>query len=222
MTTTAPVADKAAIARTGKIVRQRLAADPGVSRFPVEQAEIFAARDFLSPAECSELIAMIDRVARPSSVFDREYADHGRTSYSGDVDGSNSFVRMIERRICDLMGLNWVHAETFQGQRYLPGQEFRPHFDYFDTTESYWPQVNASGGQRSWTAMAFLNHVEEGGSTDFVRVGLGIAPEPGTLIMWNNALPNGEPNPDTMHGGAKVVRGAKYIITKWFRTRPWG
>ena len=33
--------------------------------------------------------------------------------------------------------------------------------------------------------------------------------------------PEGEPNLMTMHAGTPVVRGTKYVITKWYRTRPW-
>jgi prolyl 4-hydroxylase len=70
--------------------------------------------------------------------------------------------------------------------------------------------------------MAFLNDVEEGGETDFNRLGISIPPQQGALAMWNNARPDGTPNPDTMHAGSKVIRGTKYVITKWFRTRRWG
>jgi hypothetical protein len=33
---------------------------------------------------------------------------------------------------------------------------------------------------------------------------------------------NGEPNPFTLHQGMPVIAGLKYIITKWYRERPWG
>ena len=161
MTEAAP-ADKAALARAGALVRDRLAGDPAVYRVPVEQAEMFAAAGFLSPAECAHLIAIIDRVARPSSVFDEEYAGTYRTSYSGDVDPGDSFVRMIERRLCDMLGLDMSWGETMQGQRYQPGQEFKGHHDFFDTSAFYWPEEVRRGGQRGWTAMIYLNTVEEG------------------------------------------------------------
>jgi prolyl 4-hydroxylase len=35
-------------------------------------------------------------------------------------------------------------------------------------------------------------------------------------------LADGEPNVMTLHAGTPVVQGTKYIITKWYRTRPWG
>ncbi len=218
----APVADKAAIARAGAKVRARLSTDPSVYRVPVERAEIFSVTGFVSPAECRHIMAMIDAVARPSTVFAGEGYAEQRSSYSGDVDAGDSFVRMIERRICDLMGLDQAWGETFQGQRYMPGQEFQGHYDYFNTLAPYWPNESRRGGQRCWTAMAYLNDVAEGGATDFPMLGISIPPQAGLLLMWNNALPDGSPNPDSMHAGTPVVSGVKYVITKWFRTRQWG
>lgn len=217
----APIADKAALAQLGAKVRARLNADPTVYQVPCKQAEIFAMTEFLSEAERARLIAIIDAVARPSPVYGGPDASAYRTSYSGDVDTSDSFVKMIERRICDLMGIEQGWSETFQGQRYQPGQEFRGHCDWFDTSADYWPEETKRGGQRSWTAMAWLNDVEEGGATEFTRLGYSLPPQPGCLLMWNNALPDGRPNLDTMHAGMPVVSGVKYVITKWFRTRPW-
>ena len=63
--------------------------------------------------------------------------------------------------------------------------------------------------------------VEEGGVTEFPRIGVSVPPEEGALMIWNNALPDGRPNPDTLHAALPVVRGVKYVVTKWFRTRPW-
>ena len=221
-TKTAPRADQAALARLGKAVRTRIAADPSAYRVPNDRAEIWAFADFLSPAECNRMIAQIDRVAQPSTVFNAAYDAAYRTSYSGDVERSDPFVRMIERRIDDLLGMKPEWGETVQGQRYLPGQEFREHCDWFWTVADYWPTEAKRGGQRGWTAMIYLNAVEEGGSTDFTRIGLSIKPQAGALLVWNNAAPDGSPNWDTMHAALPVVSGVKYVITKWYRTRKWG
>jgi len=54
------------------------------------------------------------------------------------------------------------------------------------------------------------------------KLGLGYAEQAGALLIWNNMLPDGTPNPDVRHAALPVERGVKYVITKWFRTRPWG
>jgi prolyl 4-hydroxylase len=213
--------DKFALTKVGKAVRERVEADPLVYKVPAEQADIYAVANFLSSEECKHLIGLIDEVAKPSQLFDEVDQLQYRTSYSGDVDPYDSFVRMIERRMGDLLGIELSWGEAVQGQRYHPGQEFKEHYDWFDTQAAYWKGEIARGGQRSWTAMVFLNHVEEGGCTDFPQLGINIPPQQGTLLLWNNADRDGLPNAKTIHAGLPVVRGAKYIITKWFRTRPW-
>ncbi|WP_374283563.1 prolyl hydroxylase family protein [Novosphingobium sp.] len=219
-----PNPDKLALLRAGAQVRRRLAAEPLAQKVPVEAAEIWAIPQFVSQDECARLIQLVDGSARPSDLLDQGNGYEGayRTSYSGDVNRNDPFVQMIERRIDDTLGLPHECGETIQGQRYDPGQEFREHMDWFWTKAPYWKQEAKRGGQRCFTAMIYLNDVEEGGETHFPNIGVTIAPQQGALIVWNNACPDGSLNQDTIHAGRPVVRGTKYIITKWYRTRRWG
>ncbi len=217
-----PSPDADALAQLGATVRARLASDPYVQKIPTDKAEIFGVNRFLNPQECDHMITMIDQVAQPSEVFDPENQNRYRTSFSGNLDRNDSFVRMIERRIDDLLGLPNDWGETVQGQRYQPGQEFQGHYDWFYTDQPYWPDQSKMGGQRSWTAMAYLNDVEEGGATAFPRLTLSIPPQRGALLFWNNATPEGAPNEEALHAGTPVIKGVKYIFTKWYRTRRWG
>ncbi len=216
-----PHPDAALLKRIGQTVRARLDADPAAYRLPVEGLEIYGVSNFLSEAECQRLIATIDDVARPSLTYDGNRSG-GRTSYSGDVDPWDPFTLMLQRRIDDLVGLDPDTGETIQGQRYTPGQEFCPHFDHFNPDQPFWDREMGRGGQRSWTAMAYLNAVEEGGSTDFPKVDLSIPPQRGALLVWNNMAVDGTPNPNSLHAGRPVVKGTKYVLTKWYRTRAWG
>lgn len=213
--------DRERLRRLGRKVRQRLAANPAVYKVPTDKAEIWAVGDFFNPVECGRLMAITDAVAQPSRAFESAYGSGYRTSYSGDVDPHDPFVRKLQRRIDDLLGIDPSYGETIQTQRYLPGQQFRAHADWFPTTADYWQREKTRGGQRAFTAMAYLNAVEEGGSTDFPRLGIRFEPRPGTLLIWNNADEEGVPNPWTVHSGEPVVRGVKYIITKWYRSRRW-
>ncbi len=219
-TKTAP--DRDALKRTGAAVRNRLADDPRAYQVPTDKLELYGFGDFLTADECARLVAMIDTIAKPSALFKVDYGSGFRTSFSSDLDPHEPLVKGISRRIDDLLGLKADTGEAVQGQRYLPGQEFKPHNDWFYPEEEYWKVERKRGGQRSWTAMAFLNAVEEGGDTHFTNAGLAIAPQPGALLAWNNADPSGICNEDTIHAGTPVLAGKKYIITKWYRTRKWG
>ena len=221
MTKTAIVPDQDALKRVGNVVRTRLKADPQAYRIKTDRAEIFAVGNFLSPAECRNVMTMIDLTAKPSALYDQDYASGFRTSYSGNLNPHDPLVTAISRRIDDLLGTKAPTGESIQGQRYMPGQQFKAHNDWFYTDQPYWKNERKRGGQRSWTAMVFLNDVEKGGATQFANIGVSVTPKPGVLLMWNNALPDGSPNADTIHAGTPVEAGTKYVITKWYRTRKW-
>jgi prolyl 4-hydroxylase len=213
--------DRDNLKRIGRKVRRRLAANKDVRRIGVDKAEMWAVARFLDPVECGRLMALIDAVAVPSAAYELDYSTGYRTSYSGNLDPFDPLVRGIQARIDDLLGLERSHGETLQGQRYTVGQEFRPHNDWFPANSPSWEVEQRHGGQRSITAMAYLNTVEEGGATDFPRLGIAIEPRPGTLLIWNNADENGTPNPWTIHAGNPVTRGSKYVVTKWYRCGRW-
>lgn len=100
--------------------------------------------------------------------------------------------------------------EGLQVQRYEKTQRYDQHFDTFDNVDGE--------DQRNYTAMLYLNDIPQGGATLFSRLNLRIQPAKGTLVLWNNLLPNGCRNDLTMHGGEPVSGDtAKYITTYWFR-----
>ena len=213
------IPDRDQLRRIGRKVRTRLEANKTVRRIAVDNAEIWAVPRFFDGLTCGRLMTMIDGVAQPSTIHDVEYA-RIRSSYSGDVDPADPFVRALQRRIDDLLGIDPACGETIQGQRYFHGQEFLPHTDWFWPGSPAWDNEMPRGGQRSFTAMVFLNDVEAGGETEFPELGIAVTPRAGTLLAWNNADPDGVPNEWTIHAGRPVTRGVKYIITKWYRTRP--
>jgi prolyl 4-hydroxylase len=69
--------------------------------------------------------------------------------------------------------------------------------------------------------MVFLNEPLGGGQTQFPEAKIAIVPRAGTLLMWNNLDADGQPNTVSLHQGLPVTKGLKYIITKWYRERPW-
>ena len=113
-------------------------------------------------------------------------------------------------------------GEPLQGQRYEVGQEFKAHTDYFEPNGPDYHRYCSVAGQRTWTFMIYLNDVAAGGATRFKVIDKIIQPERGKLLAWNNRRPDRTPNPATLHHGMKVRQGQKYVITRWYRERPWG
>ncbi|MCW3849267.1 2OG-Fe(II) oxygenase [Sphingomonas sp. LB-2] len=215
---TDPTAERA---RRSKAITARLEANPGVRRAPPAGAQIYLFENYLTPEDCGILMRLIDSNRRPSTLLAETADKEFRTSESCDLDRWDPDVRRIDERIAALLGLDPEYGETMQGQRYGPGQQFKAHYDWFHDTEEYWDAMMESGGQRTWTAMIYLNQVEEGGATWFPTAGIRIAPKPGLMLLWNNMEPDGTPNRQTLHEGMRVMKGTKYVITKWFRESHW-
>jgi prolyl 4-hydroxylase len=216
-----PGKPSAARAAVGTAVAARLEADPRVRRAKTDLVQAYYLPDFLSVDESRALCRMIDQHRRPSTLLIEAKDPNFRTSESCDMDRFSPLVQPIDERFAALLGIDPRFGETMQGQRYAPGQQFRAHHDYFHEGQPYWPRMDAEGGQRTWTAMVYLNEVEEGGATWFPQGGIRVPPRRGMLLVWNNMAPDGSPNPLTIHEGMMVTRGTKYIVTKWFREKHW-
>jgi len=199
---------------------QRLKGMAGIQRVPSPSLELYVHRQFLDKASCQLLCALIDINHRPSTLADDQGVERFRTSETCDLDPGLPLVAQVQSRVSELTGIPLSHAEPLQGQRYAPGQEFRSHTDTFNPGGADYFIHCAEAGQRSWTAMIYLNEPEDGGATRFRAIAKTIQPETGKLLMWNNLLPDGTPNDATLHQGMKVRKGTKYILTQWFRERP--
>lgn len=213
--------DAALLARIGAEGRARLDATPGVVRVPANEVDMYAVKDFLSAEECAGLMRLIDADVKPSTRLAAKEDSNARTSQTCRLSAAEPLVAEVERRIAALMGLSNDHSETIQGQRYEAGQQFKMHNDYFAGGQPYSTAVAKEGGQRTWTAMIFLNKPEAGGCTHFPRASVKVTPRAGALLAWFNLDREGLGNPYTHHEGMLVEAGVKYILTKWFREREW-
>ncbi|MHA6720227.1 prolyl hydroxylase family protein [Sphingomonas sp. RS6] len=194
---------------------------PGVQRVPNPKVSLFIVRAFADPALCETLITAIDANRRPSTIADGGDDYAFRTSETCDFPPDDPAVDTLRRQIIALTGLDPAHAEPMQGQRYAIGQEFKAHTDYFEPSGVDFERYCSVAGQRTWTVMLYLNDVDAGGATRFKAIDKIVQPETGKLLVWNNLRPDGTPNPSTIHHAMKVRAGLKYVVTQWFRERPW-
>ena len=199
---------------------EQLSSTAGIQRVPSPRLSLFIQPKFLEAEACARLCRLIDANRRPSTLADDEGTELYRTSETCDLGPNHPLVSDVQDRLSALTGIPLSHAEPLQGQRYAPGQEFRPHTDTFNPGGPDYFIHCAEAGQRSWTAMIYLNRPDEGGATRFKAIGKIVRPETGKLLIWNNLLADGTPNESTLHQGMKVRKGTKYIITQWFREHP--
>ena len=206
----------------GESTSSLLVSTDRVQRVPSDKIELFQMRDFASPQLCQQLMALIERDRRPSTLADAGDDRYFRTSETCDLPEADEAVREMEQLLTKLNGIDPSYGEPLQGQRYEVGQEFKPHCDYFNRGGRDWDRYCAVAGQRTWTFMLYLNDVEAGGATRFKAVNKTFRPEVGKLLCWNNRRLDESENPNTIHHGMKVRKGVKYVITKWYREKVWG
>jgi prolyl 4-hydroxylase len=176
----------------------------------------------LSDEECDGLIALAKpRLARSLTVAIKtggEEVNADRTSNGMFFQrGENELVRKIEARIARLVDWPEENGEGLQVLHYVPGAEYKPHYDYFDPNEPGTPTILKRGGQRVATIVMYLGEPDKGGGTTFPDVHLEIAPKRGNAVFFSYERPH--PSTKTLHGGAPVFAGEKWIATKWLRER---
>lgn len=175
----------------------------------------------VSPTECDALIALArPRLARALTVdaeggqqVDRRRTNAGMFFKPGEFP----LVAQIEDRIAELVGLPASHGEGLQVLHYESGQEYQPHYDWFDPAQAGYETITARGGQRIATIVMYLNTPAAGGGTAFPKAGLTVTALRGTAVYF--AYEGGDES--SLHAGLPVTRGEKWIATKWLRERPY-
>jgi prolyl 4-hydroxylase len=174
----------------------------------------------LTDAECEGLMDLArPRLARSETVDNATGGSEVNAARTSDgmffERGEHDLIQRIEQRIADLLRWPLDHGEGLQVLRYGPGAEYRPHHDYFDPAHGGTARILQRGGQRVGTLVMYLNTPEGGGATTFPDVGLEVAPVRGNAVFFS--YDRAHPGSKTLHGGAPVVAGEKWVATKWLR-----
>jgi len=187
-----------------------------------ENLEIYKIENFLNNEECDKLIQNINSSnlldSQTININEKNVVNSFRTSKTCHFEYTD-FINNIDTRICKTIGINNRFAEKMQAQKYVIGQEFKLHTDYFDN--DILSKNDSIKSQRTWTFMVYLNDMPDessGGHTCFPYAYLSFQPKRGMAIIWNN-LNKGNVNIFSHHQGMPILKGEKYIITKWFREK---
>jgi prolyl 4-hydroxylase len=178
--------------------------------------------NLLTAQECDAIIeAARPRMQRSLTVDNQsggESVNDDRTSNGMFFQrGENEVVRRLEERIARLLHWPVENGEGLQVLHYRPGAEYKPHHDYFAPGEPGTPTILKRGGQRVGTLVMYLNEPVRGGGTTFPEVPLQVMPRRGNAVFFSYDRP--DPATRTLHGGAPVLEGEKWIATKWLRER---
>lgn len=176
----------------------------------------------LADAECDALVDLSrGRLARSSTVNLDTGADEvhaARTSQGMFLRrGENALVARIEARIAALLEWPVENGEAMQVLRYGVGAEYQPHHDYFDPDRPGVGAILARGGQRVASVVMYLNTPVRGGATTFPDAHFEAAAVKGNAVFFSYDRPH--PMTATLHAGAPVLEGEKWVATKWLRER---
>jgi prolyl 4-hydroxylase len=176
----------------------------------------------MTDAECDELIAASQPKLKPSTTVDgatgAEKVIAARSSEGAFFSrGENSLVMRIEERLAAITGVAAENGEGLQILHYRVGGEYQPHFDFFAPEEAGSALHLKRGGQRVSTLIMYLNDVAGGGETIFPDIELEVAPRKGGGVFFSYCDEHGNLDRRTLHGGAPVTGGEKWIATHWLR-----
>lgn len=161
-----------------------------------------------------------------------------RTSSGTFLSGSSDpegVLSWLEHKIALVTGIPAAYGEPFNVLRYDVGQHYDSHLDAF-AEQDYGKQYS----QRILTLLIYLNDVEEGGETVFLlegkngtarerginykscSMGVKIKPRMGDVLLFWSANPDGSLDRHALHGGCPVLKGQKWVATKWIRNKCFG
>ncbi|KAL0384298.1 UNVERIFIED_CONTAM: putative prolyl 4-hydroxylase 9 [Sesamum radiatum] len=202
--------------------------------------------NFASADQCQSVIEIAKSKLKPSGLALRkgetaESTKGTRTSSGAFIsasEDSTGVLEFVERKIARATMLPRSHGEAFNVLRYEVGQRYISHYDSFNPAE-YGPQQS----QRMASFLLYLSDVEEGGETMFPYengsnmnkgydyrscIGLKVRPRQGDGLLFYSLFPNGTIDKfvtvisqTSLHGSCPVVKGEKWVATKWIRDREW-
>lgn len=187
--------------------------------------DIFRIDHILTVEECDYLICAAAGLLTRSKVVDSEKSAASHAQFRSSDEARFGLLDLdlvliaIYARLAEAAGIPVENCELMGVLRYQPGEEYKPHYDYLPEDAGDYSEVKRSG-QRVRTLIAPLNDGFTGGETLFPKLGLSFAGKPGDACVFHNTDDAQTPYPETLHAGAPVTVGEKWLLTIWCRARP--
>jgi prolyl 4-hydroxylase len=185
-----------------------------------ERPQIIAFDNVLSPEECAEVIERSRPRLKRSVTGAGAYNSLRTSDTAAFLPGEDKFIQRLEERFASLMNWPMANGEPLQVQRYKVTGEYKPHHDYFSPQQPGAIARGKDGGQRVATLIVYLNDVSQGGATQFPLLGLSVAAKQGGALYFRYMNGLRQLDALTLHAGAPVLAGEKWIVTKWVTERP--
>lgn len=158
----------------------------------------------------------ISKNMEKSTTGDQQHAKNVNLRSSSNawvMRGDSNIVETLFKRSADLLNVHeklidpLLIGEPFHVVKYEKGQKYDFHHDW---------GVEGIPNARLLTLLIYLNNQEEGtgGETVFPlaeKYGLKVRPVKGNAILFYNLLEDGNADELTLHSGAEVQEGTKWV-----------
>jgi len=180
-------------------------------------------KNFFSEEECAYVINLASPLLKESETIVEGKLLKAVTCTNQATQLATKDDEMLNRiyqKAARYMGnIPEAHIEYIQCVAYTAGEEYRSHYDAYDTRDAMMREEVEKGGQRMCTFLVYLNDDFEGGCTYFPVLDMKIKPEKGTAIFFYNVDANGAIDKEALHAGLCVTGGKKYACTLWIRDK---
>lgn len=189
---------------------------------------VFVEDNVASAEECEHIIKLAENrgLEKNSLIMTTHLSENGELQgeYGKDRGSSGVWVfpkeddtlDQIVERVSAIANIPSSHAEPVLLQQYNVGEEYKPHIDAFITDEM--PRTMKESGNRIATLLLYLNN-PVGGVTMFTKLGIGIHPIQGRVLVFGDLDENKNPNWLSEHYGMPPEEGEKWVLSIWYREK---
>lgn len=177
--------------------------------------------NFILPASCERIINWFENQKQFQDTVkrtDQNLADYdandealsiGQYNYGVHFDVIKDVIANFKLTLFDYlketqalkyMGVSKAYYEPFKIQKTLPGGGY--HIWHIEKNFNY------EMLRRALAFIIYLNDVEDGGETEFLKQSVRIKPKTGRVVIWPAAFP-------FIHRGNPPLKQTKYILTSW-------
>jgi len=142
------------------------------------------------------------------------------THFPTPMPNDSMALALLENLLAKASGLAISVAEPPVILRYQPGQYYKWHYDHIYPHTDDIKQHIAQFGQRVKTAIFYLNDDFTGGETEFKTPFSTVSPERNKALIFDNCDKFEKRDSSSIHRGNSVIAGEKWVVTLWFRNKP--
>jgi prolyl 4-hydroxylase len=173
---------------------------------------------FISDDEASQLIEEASKdFVKTTTLGENSDNEYRVAQGTWLYDNKNQLVAALKEKISKIINVPVENFEQLHVVKYEIGGQYKVHHDYFHANMDYFENVMKRGGQRTHSALIYLNEDFEGGETDFPKIPYRAIPKKNKLIIWKNVDENNKVEYNSLHAGLPVTKGIKYIGIFWIR-----